>query len=97
MRRKRPHPRQLDALLARLDLEAAPLPSPCISVCRIDAGLCAGCLRTREEIAAWGSLDERAKRAVWTAIRHRRDARRPAWRGMLSRLLRRLGLTSENG
>ena len=31
------------------------LVSPCISVCQMDAvkGLCLGCYRTREEIAAW--------------------------------------------
>ncbi len=58
-------------------LRAAPVPSPCISVCRIDAatGLCAGCLRTLDEIAAWGSLDDDAKRAVWSAIEQRRGAR----------------------
>lgn len=56
---------------------AAPVPSPCISVCRIDAatGLCAGCLRTLDEIADWGSLDDDAKRAVWSAIERRRGAR----------------------
>ena len=32
------------------------MPSPCISVCRMDAvsGLCEGCFRTLDEIAAWG-------------------------------------------
>jgi len=51
-----------------------PVPSPCISVCRIDAssGLCTGCLRTLDEIAAWSVLDDEAKRAVWRAIAVRR-------------------------
>jgi len=42
-----------------------PAASPCISVCRLDAssGLCVGCLRTLDEIAAWGSLDDDARRA----------------------------------
>ena len=37
---------------------AGVLPSPCISVCRMDpaSGLCQGCLRTIDEIVAWGSL-----------------------------------------
>ena len=35
---------------------AAEIPSPCTSVCTIDpaTGWCAGCLRTIDEIAAWG-------------------------------------------
>ena len=49
--------------------------SPCISVCRMDdaTGLCIGCLRTLDEIAAWGSLDDDARREVWVAIARRRD------------------------
>ena len=48
--------------------------SPCISVCRIDpvTGLCVGCARTLEEIAAWSTLDDAARRDVWTAIATRR-------------------------
>lgn len=51
--------------------------SPCINVCRMDAatGLCDGCLRTIDEIAAWSTLDDAAKRAVWNAI----DARHAQW------------------
>ena len=49
------------------------LPSPCVSVCRMDAasGWCEGCLRTLEEIAAWGLMDNRGKRAVWALIEQR--------------------------
>jgi len=60
-------------------LEAVPLPSavrsPCISVCRIDeaSGLCIGCLRTLDEIAAWSTLDDAQKRAIWAAIAKRRS------------------------
>ena len=52
------------------------VPSPCISICAIDqvTGLCAGCLRTLDEIAVWSVLDEEEKRAVWTEL----DARRVA-------------------
>ena len=51
-----------------------PVASPCISVCRMDAstGLCVGCLRTLDEIAAWGMLDNDARRAVVRAIGERR-------------------------
>jgi uncharacterized protein len=51
----------------------AATPSPCINVCRMNEaiGLCDGCLRTIDEIAAWSSLDDEAKRAVWKAIESR--------------------------
>jgi predicted Fe-S protein YdhL (DUF1289 family) len=50
------------------------VPSPCISVCRMDerSGWCVGCLRTIDEIVAWAVLDEPAKRAVWDALPQRR-------------------------
>ena len=50
------------------------VPSPCISVCTIDqvTGLCAGCLRTLDEIAAWSILDDAQKLAVWQALPARR-------------------------
>jgi len=57
-------------------MSAAParVASPCISVCRMDeaTGLCIGCQRTLEEIAAWSALDDDARRAVWVAISRRR-------------------------
>jgi uncharacterized protein len=44
--------------------------SPCINICRMNkaSGLCEGCLRTIDEIRAWSTLDDDAKRAVWNAI-----------------------------
>jgi predicted Fe-S protein YdhL (DUF1289 family) len=52
------------------------VPSPCISVCAIDeaTGLCAGCLRTLDEIAVWSVLDDAERREVWVRIAVRRDA-----------------------
>jgi hypothetical protein len=51
-----------------------PVPSPCISVCTIDqhTGLCAGCLRTLDEIAAWSILDDVARIEIWERIDDRR-------------------------
>lgn len=51
----------------------APVPSPCVSVCRmrVATGLCEGCLRTLDEIAAWGSMDDAARRTVWLHIGRR--------------------------
>lgn len=50
-----------------------PVPSPCINVCQMDAHtkLCKGCLRTIDEIVAWGRADDDTKRAVWAEIRRR--------------------------
>lgn len=50
--------------------------SPCISVCRMHAvtGLCEGCFRTRDEIAAWGNAGDDGKRATWDRIEQRMAA-----------------------
>lgn len=49
---------------------ATPVPSPCVNVCHIEpaSGLCAGCLRTLDEIGAWSQLADDAKRRVWAAL-----------------------------
>ena len=56
----------------------ATVPSPCISVCRIDpaTGWCEGCYRTIDEIARWGLLGDEAKSAVWAELARRRSAQR---------------------
>lgn len=63
------------ARLARLITasRAGEVPSPCVSICRMDAasGLCEGCCRTIEEIAAWAQLDADGKRHVWQRIGER--------------------------
>lgn len=57
----------------RAQAKAQALPSPCISVCRMDTatGLCKGCLRTLDEITAWSGLDDAGKRAIWARIEAR--------------------------
>jgi len=57
----------------------APTPTlpltPCTGVCRLDArGLCIGCLRTGDEIAAWSGLDERTKLWIMDHVLPGRDA-----------------------
>ena len=49
------------------------VPSPCISVCQINAvtGSCEGCFRTLDEIASWSVATPEAKRSVWRAIAQR--------------------------
>ncbi|MEO8079940.1 MAG: DUF1289 domain-containing protein [Caldimonas sp.] len=50
------------------------VPSPCVDVCTIDpeSGWCRGCLRTLDEIAAWGGLDDPGRRAIWKRLPERR-------------------------
>jgi len=49
--------------------------SPCINVCRMnpDTGLCEGCLRTLDEIAAWSAMSAEEKRAVLARLPSRRQ------------------------
>lgn len=48
--------------------------SPCINVCRMEAGVCAGCLRTLDEIARWGNAGEGEKQRILAAVAQRRQA-----------------------
>ena len=59
--------------------DAEPVPSPCISVCRMNAvsGLCEGCFRTLTEIAAWSRMDDPGKRDVWACIAQRIEETTP--------------------
>jgi len=59
---------------------ALPVPSPCNSVCRMDArtGWCEGCARTLDEIAGWSTMSDEHKRAVWDLL----DERRLSWTEM---------------
>ncbi|MBC7548693.1 MAG: DUF1289 domain-containing protein [Polaromonas sp.] len=60
-------------------LSSGVMASPCISVCRMTRlkGLadevCGGCFRTLDELLAWGSAGDDAKRAVWQHIEQRME------------------------
>ncbi|MYN27660.1 DUF1289 domain-containing protein [Duganella sp. CY42W] len=60
------------------NLIPAPVPSPCVSLCKMDMErqYCMGCLRTIEEIIAWGKADDDYKRAVWAELPLRRQTLR---------------------
>ncbi|MEH0165980.1 DUF1289 domain-containing protein [Roseateles sp. MS17] len=49
--------------------------SPCINICRMHGptGLCEGCARTIDEIAAWSRMEDGTKRAVWALLPARRE------------------------
>ena len=66
----------LPARAAAARAMASDLPSPCISICRMEpaTGFCQGCLRTIDEIAAWSRMEDAGKRSVWRAIELRAEA-----------------------
>jgi predicted Fe-S protein YdhL (DUF1289 family) len=51
--------------------------SPCINVCKMEAGLCAGCFRTIDEIARWSRIDDDEKRLMLLAVAQRRSQFHP--------------------
>lgn len=55
---------------------ASPVPSPCISICRMSAqsGWCEGCFRSAAEIGAWSRADDEHKRELWAVIEQRMAA-----------------------
>lgn len=53
-----------------------PIPSPCVGVCELDlgSGLCRGCLRNGEEIAAWRDARDAERLEILRRIEARRGA-----------------------
>lgn len=48
--------------------------SPCIDVCELNQqGLCSGCLRTRNEIALWGSMSPEQRQLIMDNLEFRKD------------------------
>jgi len=56
------------------------VPSPCMSVCKMDEQrvLCIGCLRTLQEIRDWSTMRDADKRDVWSRIEQRAAAHKDA-------------------
>jgi uncharacterized protein len=49
--------------------ENAPVLTPCIGVCRLDAGgLCVGCRRSGDEIARWRGMSEDERRRLMEQV-----------------------------
>lgn len=42
--------------------------SPCIGICRIEAGRCVGCHRSISRVARWAYMSEGEREAVMTAL-----------------------------
>ena len=72
---RQPQQHAIDLVVIRArNIEATgDIASPCISICRLNdvTGLCDGCFRTRDEIAAWGNADNTRKRGIWKLIEQR--------------------------
>lgn len=49
--------------------------SPCVGICSLDAdGLCRGCLRTVDEIAAWSRMSDAERLHVMDILLPQREA-----------------------
>jgi predicted Fe-S protein YdhL (DUF1289 family) len=63
----------------------APVSSPCVNVCEMDAGTawCRGCARRIEEIAGWGSAPQALRQQVLAQLPARRAEmlQRGVWLG----------------
>ncbi len=64
------------SLVARAAAVAAmteSVPSPCISVCRMDPErvYCEGCLRTLDELRRWSSSSDADKKIIWALVAQR--------------------------
>ena len=54
------------------------LPSPCISICKLNkiSGFCDGCFRTKDEIAKWPSMTDSERWSVVEKLRERQGFKR---------------------
>jgi predicted Fe-S protein YdhL (DUF1289 family) len=70
------------------------LPSPCVSVCQMDAQdeVCVGCYRTRAEIARWPSMDLDDQMLLLDVLRDRRAMATGGRRRASRRNKKRLGI-----
>ncbi len=64
--------------------------SPCVSICMIhpDAGLCAGCLRTVDEIARWTAMEPEERSRIMAELPDRAGRLRVRRGGRAGRLKR---------
>ena len=55
------------------------IPTPCISLCRIDPfdGLCQGCHRTIDEITRWSRMSQEERTEIMASLDARKQERAP--------------------
>lgn len=65
--------------MVRMSSQFRAVLSPCIGICALDEdGLCRGCHRTGDEIAAWSRLDDAARLYFMDVVLPARAERREA-------------------
>ncbi|SER53348.1 hypothetical protein SAMN04490244_101399 [Tranquillimonas rosea] len=71
-------------------LERATIQSPCVKICVVHPTerICTGCLRTLDEIAGWGRMDDAERQAVLDALPQRNGQLRKRRGGRAGRLSR---------
>ena len=54
------------------------LPSPCVSICKLNksTGFCEGCFRTENEIALWPSMNNDERLSLLPTLRDRQGIKR---------------------
>ena len=62
-----------------MDAPPRPITTPCIKVCVVDgeSGLCLGCYRSLQEVAAWQKLTEADRSSIMAELPARRSRIRP--------------------
>jgi predicted Fe-S protein YdhL (DUF1289 family) len=50
--------------------------SPCIGVCRLEGGYCAGCKRTGEEIGNWWNYSNDEKAEIVKELKRRKEQKK---------------------
>jgi predicted Fe-S protein YdhL (DUF1289 family) len=67
---------KLLALAEQVQNMSENLPSPCMSVCKMDPDKdwCMGCLRTLDELRVWSRLGDEGKRVIWAHVMQRARA-----------------------
>lgn len=55
--------------------------SPCINICKIENGLCVGCMRTVAEIRAWKNASVNEKLSVMAGVEKRKKRKRKKQNG----------------
>jgi len=68
-------------------VDEVPVASPCVNVCVVDprgSGICVGCGRTLDEIAAWVSLGNAQRRQVLERLPQRLAALRARTAGRVA-------------
>ena len=54
-------------------MKKSPIESPCVSICRYDNEVCAGCGRTVDEVVGWYDMSDDEKQAVLNRLEKKEE------------------------